>query len=107
MYILPVLAAEVLQHVEKVYPAPRVQRRDGPPGLAVGKPRPALRRPYGPRHERRDVLKVVVDGALRWRYCLDALYLALLDDARNVLCDLLAGGKDAAVADGAVGAEEH
>lgn len=107
MDILPVLTAELLQHMEKVNPAPRVQRRDRPPRLPIREPRPTLRRPHGPRHKRRDVLKVIVDGALRRRHGLDALGLALFDDAGNVLCDLLAGGEDASVADGAVGAEEH
>lgn len=50
--------------------------------------------------------EIVVDGCLGGREGFDALRLALVDGPRDVLGDVLAEGEDAAVADGAVGAEE-
>lgn len=50
--------------------------------------------------------EIVVDGGSGGREGFDALGLALVDGPRDVLGDVLAEGEDAAVADGAVGAEE-
>lgn len=52
------------------------------------------------------MLKVIIDGILGRRDGLDTFGLALFDDTRDILGDVLAHGKYAAMADGAVGAEE-
>jgi hypothetical protein len=52
------------------------------------------------------VREVVVDGGVRGRDGLDALGLALVDDASDEFRDVLAQREDAAVANGGVGAEK-
>jgi hypothetical protein len=66
-----------------------MERRDGPIRLPILEPRlPAGIRPRRARHERRDVLKVIVHGCGRGRNGFDAFRLTLLDDARDVLGDV-------------------
>ena len=106
VHVLEILAPKTLEHVEEVDAASRVQRRDGTVGRPALEPRPARARPRGPRHEGLNVGKVVVDCRLRWHDCLDALGLALSDDAGDVLGNVLAESEDAAVSDRGVRAEE-
>lgn len=102
MDILPVLTPEPLEHVEEMDPATRMQGNHWAVRLATLKPRAARRRPGRPRHERLDMLEVVVHGALRGSDGFDALGLALLDHAGDVACYVLGKGEHAAVTDRAV-----
>lgn len=104
--VVPVLAADLLQHLEEVEAAARVEGGDGPVLLAVLEPGAAGGLPGRPRHERGDVLVVVFHGRVRGHDGLDALLLAFHDDLGHILGDVLAQSEDASVSDRSVRAKE-
>lgn len=92
--------------MEEVDAAARVEGGDGPVLLAVLEPGAAGRLPGRPRHERGDVLVVIVYGRIGGHNSLDALFLAFRDDFGHILRDVLAQGEDTSVSDRSIRAKE-
>jgi hypothetical protein len=81
---LIVLIPDILQHLEKVQPAPRIDGRHWPMSLLVLEPRRTRRRPGEPLHQLVRMVLQLVDGFLLGLVRFDVLRLQLVDHLEHV-----------------------
>ncbi len=107
MDVVPVLAPEPFQHVEEANAAARVKSRDRTTDSATLKPGRARSCPGSTRHECLRVLVQLIHCRPARRDGFDALDLALLNGADDILGEKLGDGEDTPMADGGVWAKEN
>lgn len=107
IHIVPVLTAELLEHVEKVNAAAWVQGNHWSILLTIFKPRPTATGPSGPRHKGIDMLVELFNCSCIRRDGFDSFSLAFTNYARKVLGDVFRDGEYTSMAYRGAGAKKY